>query len=186
MIDNIRYPNINGATTEEQLQQIKNYLFQLTEQLNVVLPSIDADIRSVSSTEASSDNIEQDSDVLYSGDEVVGENFTCEYKVYRDGTFDVYVSGTHHVDKDEWLSSGSVYYQYIDFVLPSVFDNTIKFDSIIDYHFSTKSGWGASNMQIPFSVSSESEKTAVRLTIFRGNNTVQNVVFYCHIKGKYS
>lgn len=37
---NIRYPNITGATDREQLVQIKSFLHQLVEQLNVTLPSL--------------------------------------------------------------------------------------------------------------------------------------------------
>ena len=32
---NIRYPNITGATPEEQIAQLKGYLYQLVEQLNI-------------------------------------------------------------------------------------------------------------------------------------------------------
>ena len=37
----IRLPNINGATEAEQLMQMKNYLYQLTGQLNFALKSIE-------------------------------------------------------------------------------------------------------------------------------------------------
>ncbi len=36
----IRLPNINGATEKEQLSQIKNYLYQLTGQLNFALKNM--------------------------------------------------------------------------------------------------------------------------------------------------
>ena len=38
---NIRFPNITGATEAEQLVQIKSYLYQLVEQLNWMLPTIE-------------------------------------------------------------------------------------------------------------------------------------------------
>lgn len=37
---NIRYPNITGISEREQLAQIKSYLYQLVEQLNIELPTI--------------------------------------------------------------------------------------------------------------------------------------------------
>ena len=39
MID-LRLPNINGATEREQLKQLKSYLYQLVEQLNLTLKNI--------------------------------------------------------------------------------------------------------------------------------------------------
>ena len=38
---NIRFPNITGASEAEQLAQIKSYLYQLVEQLNWMLPTIE-------------------------------------------------------------------------------------------------------------------------------------------------
>lgn len=38
---NIRLPSINGRTDGEQLRQIRAYLFQLVEQLNWVLSTIE-------------------------------------------------------------------------------------------------------------------------------------------------
>ena len=40
----IRFPNINGGSEQEQLAQIKNYLFQLTGQLNHALNQVDTEI----------------------------------------------------------------------------------------------------------------------------------------------
>lgn len=37
---NIRYPNITGRTEKEQLNQIKSYLHQLVEHLNIALPNL--------------------------------------------------------------------------------------------------------------------------------------------------
>ena len=39
---NIRFPNITGVNTEEQIIQIKSYLYQLVEQLNWMLPTIES------------------------------------------------------------------------------------------------------------------------------------------------
>ena len=39
---NIRFPNITGVKPEEQILQIKSYLYQLVEQLNWMLPSMEA------------------------------------------------------------------------------------------------------------------------------------------------
>lgn len=36
----IRYPNINGRTTEQQVEQIKRELFKLVDQLNAELTEI--------------------------------------------------------------------------------------------------------------------------------------------------
>lgn len=37
----LRIPNINGATDKEQIAQIKSYLYQLVEQLQFILNTID-------------------------------------------------------------------------------------------------------------------------------------------------
>lgn len=42
MSTNIRFPNITGVSEAEQLTQIKSYLYQLVEQLNWMLPTIEA------------------------------------------------------------------------------------------------------------------------------------------------
>ena len=42
MSANIRYPNITGVKPEEQIMQIKSYLYQLVEQLNWMLPAIES------------------------------------------------------------------------------------------------------------------------------------------------
>ena len=39
---NIRFPNITGVSEAEQLIQIKSYLYQLVEQLNWILPTIES------------------------------------------------------------------------------------------------------------------------------------------------
>ena len=39
---NIRFPNITGVKPEEQIMQIKSYLYQLVEQLNWMLPAIES------------------------------------------------------------------------------------------------------------------------------------------------
>ena len=39
---NIRFPNITGVNPEEQIMQIKSYLYQLVEQLNWMLPAIES------------------------------------------------------------------------------------------------------------------------------------------------
>ncbi len=39
---NIRFPNITGVHAEEQIMQIKSYLYQLVEQLNWMLPAIES------------------------------------------------------------------------------------------------------------------------------------------------
>ena len=49
MIENIRFPNITGATDREQLKQIKSYLYQLVEQLNYTLSVIDTELQRVQS-----------------------------------------------------------------------------------------------------------------------------------------
>ena len=40
----IRFPNITGATPEEQLTQLKGYLHQLVEQLNITLENMETDV----------------------------------------------------------------------------------------------------------------------------------------------
>ena len=42
MSTNIRFPNITGVSEAEQLIQIKSYLYQLVEQLNWLLPTIES------------------------------------------------------------------------------------------------------------------------------------------------
>ena len=39
---NIRFPNITGVNVTEQIAQIKSYLYQLVEQLNWMLPTIES------------------------------------------------------------------------------------------------------------------------------------------------
>lgn len=39
MSTNLRYPNITAASEREQIAQIKNYLYQLVDQLNYALPA---------------------------------------------------------------------------------------------------------------------------------------------------
>ena len=39
----IRYPNITGGSEREQLAQIKSFLYQLVDQLNYALSTLDAD-----------------------------------------------------------------------------------------------------------------------------------------------
>lgn len=42
MTPQIRYPNITGKTPEEQLTQLKGYLYQLVDQLNYLLSTTDS------------------------------------------------------------------------------------------------------------------------------------------------
>ena len=37
MTPKLRYPNITGKTAEEQIQQLKRYLYQLIDELNFLL-----------------------------------------------------------------------------------------------------------------------------------------------------
>ena len=39
---NLRYPNITGLSEKEQITQIKSYLYQLVEQLNNTLSTLDS------------------------------------------------------------------------------------------------------------------------------------------------
>lgn len=41
MTPQIRYPNITGRTPEEQIAQLKSYLYQLVDQLNYMLSNSD-------------------------------------------------------------------------------------------------------------------------------------------------
>lgn len=43
-MDPIRYPNIKAATQEENVEQIKKYLYQLVDQINVNLELIERKI----------------------------------------------------------------------------------------------------------------------------------------------
>ena len=54
MIGNIRIPYINGGSTEQQLYQVKNYLYQLVEQLNFTLNSIETTSATAGTTVAAS------------------------------------------------------------------------------------------------------------------------------------
>ena len=42
MTPKLRYPNITGRAPEEQIDQLKRYLYQLIDQLNFVLSTMDA------------------------------------------------------------------------------------------------------------------------------------------------
>lgn len=41
MTPKLRYPNITGRTPEEQIAQLKSYLYQLIDELNFVLSTMD-------------------------------------------------------------------------------------------------------------------------------------------------
>ena len=41
MTPKLRYPNITGRTPEEQIDQLKRYLYQLIDQLNYELSTMD-------------------------------------------------------------------------------------------------------------------------------------------------
>ena len=43
MTGNFRYPNINGATAREQIDQIRRYLYQFVDQLNFMLSTTTPD-----------------------------------------------------------------------------------------------------------------------------------------------
>lgn len=49
MTGNFRYPNINGATAMEQIDQIRRYLYQFVDQLNFMLSTIGAASNAASS-----------------------------------------------------------------------------------------------------------------------------------------
>ena len=59
MSGNIRYPNINARNEQEKLQQVSNYLYQLVDQLNYTLKTIEAG---------------GDGKVLYTGGKNTGSN----------------------------------------------------------------------------------------------------------------
>lgn len=40
MTPKLRYPNITGRTPEEQIDQLKRYLYQLIDELNFVLSTM--------------------------------------------------------------------------------------------------------------------------------------------------
>lgn len=46
MTPKLRYPNITGRTPEEQIEQLKRYLYQLIDELNFVLSTMDTQKRS--------------------------------------------------------------------------------------------------------------------------------------------
>lgn len=41
MTPKLRYPNITGRTPEEQIDQLKRYLYQLIDELNFALSTMD-------------------------------------------------------------------------------------------------------------------------------------------------
>ena len=41
MIEPIRYPSITGSDNKQQLAEIKNYLYQLADQLNSILSRLE-------------------------------------------------------------------------------------------------------------------------------------------------
>lgn len=41
MEEPIRYPSITGASPQQQLTEIKNYLYQLADQLNYILTRLE-------------------------------------------------------------------------------------------------------------------------------------------------
>lgn len=46
MTPKLRYPNITGRSPEEQIEQLKRYLYQLIDELNFVLSTMDTQKRS--------------------------------------------------------------------------------------------------------------------------------------------
>jgi hypothetical protein len=46
MTPKLRYPNITGRTPEEQIEQLKRYLYQLIDELNFALSTMDTQKRS--------------------------------------------------------------------------------------------------------------------------------------------
>lgn len=46
MTPKLRYPNITGRSPEEQIEQMKRYLYQLIDELNFVLSTMDTQKRS--------------------------------------------------------------------------------------------------------------------------------------------
>ena len=52
---NIRYPNITGRSEGEQILQVRSYLYQLVEQLNIALRSVEETTTS-NGTSAQNDN----------------------------------------------------------------------------------------------------------------------------------
>lgn len=52
----IRLPNINGKTEHERNEQIKSYLYQLAEQLQFALNSIEQRMQSIEANTASTDD----------------------------------------------------------------------------------------------------------------------------------
>lgn len=47
MAFDLRYPNITGATPQEQLQQMKSFLYQTVEQLNYAIGTLEKDSKSI-------------------------------------------------------------------------------------------------------------------------------------------
>ena len=41
MTEPIRYPSITGSDSKQQLREIKNYLYQLADQLNYILTRLE-------------------------------------------------------------------------------------------------------------------------------------------------
>jgi hypothetical protein len=51
-----QYPNITGKTEKEQIAQIKNHLFQITDQLNYVVSQFDKQIQEIRKDSAANDS----------------------------------------------------------------------------------------------------------------------------------
>lgn len=49
-------PNITGKTEKEQITQMKNYLFQLADQLNYVVSQFDKQIQEIRKDSAANDS----------------------------------------------------------------------------------------------------------------------------------
>ena len=64
MIGNIRIPYINGGSTEQQLYQVKNYLYQLVEQLNFALNSIETTSTTAGTTVAASSPAQKENEAI--------------------------------------------------------------------------------------------------------------------------
>lgn len=64
MSGNIRFPNINGGSTEQQLYQIKTYFYQLVEQLNFALNSIETASATASTTVTTSSPAQKENEAI--------------------------------------------------------------------------------------------------------------------------
>lgn len=145
----IRLPNITGATEKEKVSQISRYLYQLTEQLNFALNTVETEISKVSSSlpdaetggsspvsdeEKALDNFNEIKSLIIKSADIVNayyteinERLTGEYVASSD--FGEFTENTIHdiIKNNEYVSSSFSSVQTLKSNLDELYDENGEF-----------------------------------------------------------